>query len=302
MNWFKENKVPAGILGAGVALFLAGAWFAWDASGREAAAKEMLAGETSRIQSLGRRQPPPTPEGLRQAKAELEEYKKESALLATSLAAKEEPLEETSPETFQDKIRKAADALAAKAAANTVSLPEPFLLGFEKFQSQLPPPDQTASLYREFKVVDRLLNSILGPGIEKIDLLERGRTAAENAPQPAEPQSKQDAPQGKPAPPAMSVHPLRLAFTGKQEAVLGAINLVPADSQFLVIRSLVLENTAPAPPPRNAEGAPAPPQAPAAPAAPGKSPEKKLEVLLGRESVKATLDLELLDFPAPPKN
>jgi hypothetical protein len=301
MNWFKENKVPAGILGAGVALFLAGAWLAWDASGREAAAKERLAGETNRIQSLRRSQPPPNPDGFRQAKAELDEYKTETANLARSLAAKEEPLEDISPESFQDKIRQAADSISAKAASNKVALPAPFLLGFEKFQSQLPPPDQTASLYREFKVVDRLLNSILGPGIEKIDLLERGRPGAENAARPEEPAPRQPPQADEKVPPPMAVHPIRLAFTGKQEAVIGAINLVPADSQFLVIRSLVLENTVPAPPVRGAEGGPAAIPSPA-PATPGLAAQGKLEVVLGRESVKATLDLELLDFPKPPED
>jgi len=302
MNWFKENPVPAGILGAGLALALAAAWLAFQAHTREAAAKQMLADESSRLQGLERRQPPPTNEGLQKTKAAQREYESEINKLAATLAAKEEPLEQISPESFQDEIREAANSIAATALSKNTALPETFLLGFEEFQSQLPPTDQTAVLYREFKVVNRLVNAILGLGIEKIDLLERGRGKSdpeEDAPPEAAPDQS---PKGDdPQPPALAVHPFRLAFTAKQDVLLNALNLIPAESQFLVIRSLLLENTAPEPPSRLASSDQAvDPAAPVDALLPGETPEQKLDVILGRESVKATLDLELLDFPETP--
>jgi len=299
MNWFKENPVPAGILGAGLALALVGAWLAFQASSREAAAKETLVNETARIQRLERRQPPPNDEGLQKAKTALLEYEAELNKLAATLAAKEEPLVEISPEDFQDEIRKAANAVASKAQSKNVVLPENFLLGFEAFQSQLPPPDQTAVLYREFKVVDRLINAILDLGIEQIDLLERGRAKADQEDsESAEPEPQQAAKSDEPQTPALAVHPFRLAFTAKQDVLLNALNLIPAESQFLVIRSLLLENTSPEPPSRlAATDQSASPAAAIDALLPGETPEQKLDVILGRESVKATLELELLDFP-----
>lgn len=294
MNWFKENPVPAGILGAGLLAAAAFLFLALQASSRETAASEALASETARIQLLQRRQPPPDDDGLRQAKSDLLEYETELSKLATTLAAMEEPLEDISPESFQDKIRFAANAVSSLAVSKKTTLPESFLLGFEEFQSQLPPSARTPVLYREFKVVNRLVNTLLELGIEKIDLLERGRSGKETM--PAEPASESD-----PAIPRLVVHPFRLSFTAQQEKVIQALNLIPAESQFLVIRSLLLENTAPEPPSRKAPEDQSPSPSPALDILlPGETPQEKLDIVFGRESVKATLELELLDFPDPP--
>ena len=297
MNWFKENPVPAGILGAGLLLALGGTWLAINASTTLATARETLAAETTRLQRMERRQPPLTAGSSAAAKKSLEDYEAAIRSLATTLAAKEEPLEDISPEKFQDELRKAANQLAQKAAGKNTTLPESFLLGFEEFQSQLPPPDQTPALHREFKVVNRLLNAILDLGISEITLLKRGRDETEKPAEPEPPAAPGQSPE-EAAIPRLAVHPFQLVFSAKQDVVLKSLDLIPAESQFLVIRSLSLENSAPEPP---STKNPAEEQAsPLDALLPGEVPQEKIDVVFGRETVKASLDIELLDFPDPP--
>jgi hypothetical protein len=227
--------------------------------------------------------------------------------LSAELAAKEEPLEQISPENFQDELRSAANKIAEKAAAKKATLPESFLLGFEEFQAQLPPPEQTPALHREFKVVNRLLHAILDLGIQKIDSLKRGtleKPAAQAEVSTPQPPAK--IPQtAEPAIAPPQVHPIQLAFTGEQDDVLKALDLIPAESQFLVIRSLILENTEQKPPSRISETqedaavATAEVLLPDESDTPHESDTPKIDVVLGRELVKATVDLELLDFAEP---
>jgi len=303
MNWIKENPVPAGIIGAGILAMLAIAFLASRAAEGEGAALDELSRQTTRLESLQRRQPPATDAGLAAAEKSLAEYRGALAELATALASKEEPLEKTTPEKFQDELRKYANSIAETAASKKTTLPDPFLLGFEEFQSQLPPPDGTPELHREFKVVRRLVESLLALGIASIDTLVRGTPAelppAGGAPAPQNPPQPPAAAKAEPPLPPPQAIPLRLGFTAKQDSAIEALNLIASDAQFLVLRSVVLENTNPEPPPRQTEAPPA--QAPPLEILlPGEEPKEKLDVVLGRELVKATLDLEIIDFPEPP--
>lgn len=303
MNWIKENPVPSGILGAGILAALAVAFLASQASVRETEALNELSRQASRLEGFQRRQPPATEAGLAAAEKSLAGYRSALASLASALAAKEEPLEPVSPEKFQDELRKYANLIAQTAADKKATLPDPFLFGFEEFQDQLPPVEQTPELHREFKVVRRLVESLLALGISSIDLLERG-TPSSTAEPGEEPEGGGKAPQA-PAPtqpdlPPPIVVPFRLAFTAKQDSAIGALNLVAADPQFLVIRSLALENTSPEPPSRKTEVEAAAPATPFEILLPGEEPKQKLQVVLGSELVKTTLDLEIIDFPAAP--
>lgn len=298
MNWFKENPVPAGILGFGVVLSLVGAWFVFEAASREAAELERLSSITLRVQDLERRQPPPTSEGLEKIRTAVSEYEAELNKLASFLATKEEPLEQISPQEFQDKIRQAANAIKSEAEKKNITLPEPFLMGFEEFQALLPPPDKTSALHREFKVLDRIVNALLDLEVQSIDAIQRGRITEESgedsepvadpAPQPT---GAQDG-----AVSLLSVHPIRISFGAKQDVFLRALQLIPSESQFLVIRSLALENSAPEPPPRKEAAEPSEEENAVEVPLPDESSQTKLREVFGQEIVKATLDMELLDF------
>jgi hypothetical protein len=301
MNWIKQNPVPAGIMGAGCLGALVATWFAMDASARLGTARETLAAETSRLQILERRQPPPTAQGLESVEKFRIDYEAALSALSAELAAKEEPLEQISPENFQDELRSAANKIAEKAAAKKATLPESFLLGFEEFQAQLPPPEQTPALHREFKVVNRLLHAILDLGIQKIDSLKRGALDKQAAQaEDSNPQPPAKIPQtAEPTIAPPQVHPIQLAFTGEQDDVLKALDLIPAESQFLVIRSLILENTEQEPPSRKSETQEDAADATAEILLPDEADTPKIDIVLGRELVKATVDLELLDFAEP---
>jgi len=303
VNWIKENPIPAGIIGTGILVAAAASFLAAQASTRESGALDALSQQTSRLEGLQRRNPPATDESLADAEKSLAGYRAALAALATTLAGKEEPLEAVTPEKFQDELRQSANTIAQTAADKKTTLPEPFLLGFEEFQSQLPPADQTPELHREFKVVRRLVESLLAAGVSGIDLLERVPPAdAEAAPGSPAPKSAPPTPPGGSdhLPPPPKVSKIRLGFTAKQDSMVGALNLFASDPQFLAIRSLVLENSNPEPPPKQTAGAGAPsPDQAVDPLLPGEGAPGKLDTVLGRELVKAMVDFEIFDFPPP---
>jgi hypothetical protein len=87
-----------------------------------------------------------------------------------------------------------------------------------------------------------------------------------------------------------------LGITATQEKFVTAFNQIPESGAFLVVRSLSIENTNPAPPPR-AEPTPGTAAALSPFESPGAAAEDKLPVIFGREAVKATLLFEIPDFP-----
>ena len=286
MNWFKENPILSALLL--VCLVITGAigYFASEASATYDAALESLTSQLNSFASLQKKSPYPTSENLKIITEGQKKYADALAALKATMLKMEPPLEPITPQEFQDKLREGVNDLRATAQKNNILLPEKFFFGFDEYQSQLPSPEAAPAFNRDFKVVQKLLKNLLSLPVEAINTLER-ETPPVLAPTPTPtPAPKKSAEPPQPPKPQILATKFKLSFTASQDKTRQAINMIPKSSDFLIIRSLTLENTKPA----------APSKKDLPNTTKDKTP-KSLQVLLGNESVKTDLSLEIVDFP-----
>lgn len=301
MNWFKENPFLSGLLGvtlvaAGVlGYLLAQSWSAY------AEASEAYGPAIEKLHKLQNKVPYPS-EANRKAVADgLDDYKETITELRSKLAKMELPVDEKmKPQMFQDALRAAVNGIVEKAKANNVKLPEKFYLGFNQYLSEPPSPQATPQLHREMLVLEALVSRLVDYKIQSIDEIRRDPLPQEEAPAA---QQGAAAPNKRPAAqsaPVLLRYPIDLAFTAEQNKFRIAFNSLLGADQFVIPRSVTLRNTATEGPSRKSAEAPAAAgsASPFAAAAPGAGPN--LQIILGRELIKANLRLEILDFIEPP--
>ncbi len=284
MNWFKENTILSSILLVCLLIMVAIAYFASEAYTTYSAALESLTSENTNFSSLQKKSPYPTDDNLKIISEGKKKYIDALAALQERILKMETPLEPITPQVFQDKLREGVNSLRATAQKNNIKLPEKFFFGFDEYQSQLPAPEAASALNRDFNVLQKLLISLLSLPVEAINSLEReAPPVATPTPTPAPKKSVETTP-----PPKTQIlkTTFKLSFTASQDKTRAAINMIPKSDAFLIIRSLTMENTKPAAPAKKD------------PAIPSKDKNPtSLQVLLGNESVKTDLSLEIIDFP-----
>jgi hypothetical protein len=288
MNWFKENPVPAAILAFALLGTAATTYLALQASGRNSLAIDEFNNQITTLRRLQAKKPFPNAENQKKVVEAVNAYGTATTEFISGLGALEAPLDTSiTPQKFQDDLRNAVDSLRAAASKNGVALPEQFFFGFDDFQTQLPTPQQTPLLYREFTVIQSLVQSLVDLSIDSIDSLVRHPKKEEDPEADPEPSSEVSS--------TATFDSFSLGITAPQEKFVTAFNKIPRSAAFIVLRSMAIENTNPVPPPR-VEPTPAPVAASPFDTAENAADEK-LPVVFGRESVKATLLFEIPDFP-----
>ena len=286
MNWFKENPILSAILLLCLMIALSIGYFASEASTAYISANESLSSQVNTLSSLQKKSP--SQDNLNIITDGTKKYADALDNLKTTLRNLDPALEPIKPGDFQDKLREGVNALTKTAKEKNIKLPEKFFFGFDEYQSQLPSPETAPALNREFQILQKLLQNLLGLPVESINLLERDApTASVPTPTPTPPPSQNKSqPSSTPSSPPILSARFKLSFTASQEKTRSAINLIPKNEAFLIIRSLTMENTKPAAPSKKDPTIPSKDKSPTS-----------LQVLLGNESVKSDLLLEIIDFP-----
>ncbi|MFM8765562.1 MAG: hypothetical protein ACKOEZ_12100, partial [Spartobacteria bacterium] len=143
--------------------------------------------------------------------------------------------------------------------------------------------------------IRQLTDEIVDLKIGSIASLKRKEIPAPAATPTPAPAAK---PGATPAPkaPSISTKTVTITFTAPQEKLLTAFNMIQDADEFLIIRSLTMDNTSPQPPPRTQPGDPSQNLGIPTPSATASAAET-IQAVLGRESVIASLTIEILDFP-----
>jgi hypothetical protein len=290
MNWFKEN--PALAILAAIALLGTGAtsYVAMQGSTRYEQAVSDFNSQATTIRRLQAMQPYPDPANLQKVEESVKAYEDAVQGFQAELNKSEEPLVEITPQTFQDNLRQAVDEIQKRALEKKVALPEKFFFGFEDFQTQLPPLDQTKKLNREFVVIRKLVESIIPLGITSIDTLTR-HDAAGSKTKLADPK----APPGK----AIPFDSFTLGIKAPQNSFVAAFDKIPESEAFLVVRSMTIENSNPTPPSKAQTDLPASSSVDLLPDL-NAGESEKLPMVFGNELVKAEILFEIPDFPEQP--
>jgi hypothetical protein len=303
MNWFRENR----FLGTFLVLFgvgtLGALWFLFMAKSDWDEAASRFNNTAAELNRLERLSPYPNAENLRRMKAHAENYSSALAKLKEELKLRVAPVMPMAPSEFQSHLRVAMTAIADKARANKVKLPEKFYLGFDEFSSALPNEVAAPLLGQELVQIEWLLNSLLDARVEAVTSFRRvplaeevGGASTAPAPSPtAGPKPASALPSG---PKQLQRNVVEASFLSTPGAARKIINQIAAANQhFCIIRLLHVRNEKEKGPPR--EGAAETPAVVPAPAgSPGAKPTPgtALNFIVGNERIETTAKIEIVRF------
>lgn len=311
MNWFQENKFLAGFLGvvvvgAGVLGFLT-----LSASGKYSAAKSDFESKATELQRLHGLTPFPDDANLKRIKEQSHELDARNLALQKELDGMELPLEQVTPEAFQDRLKETVASLLKKAAENNVVLPEKFYLGFEPYETAPPRAEASSNLARQLKVIAGVVGKLIDVHVVKLDSIVRpplpeeqtGAASRDSATPPA----TGGVPAKKGGPALVKSVPFNVSFTAEQSKIRLFLNqLAESKSPFLVVRAVQFSNEQQKGPSRiQIEDPAAASAASADPALAGgtnAAPVAKTSAykfILGTEKISATMRIEMMDFAEP---
>lgn len=295
MDWMRENKTLAAILGVMVAGALGlSAWLVMSYFGYSASLEQYETVGNS-VATLKGAKLYPSEEHVQAREAAVTEYEAAVSSLGSVLLALQQPVKPMSDTEFQAHLKKriaetrqAADARIL--SDNTkVKLPKEFAFGFDKYTTQLPRSGEAASQLGDYlAAADAVTNMFIDSGVSSIDSFERTSLAIESdapAPKAVEPPKetkKAPAPAkaGKNAKPAakktappkeiakiVERRTVTLTLTAEQGALQILMNKLASPSEmvhFTVVRHLAIANEKQEGPLRGSLKLP-PPQPPAGP-------------------------------------
>ena len=289
MNWYRENRfVGTFLVIFGVSL-LGALWFFFSAKSDWEEANTRFSNAATEMNRLERLTPYPSGPNLRKMKAYAEDYSTALARLKEELKTRVPPPAPLAPNEFQSRLRIALNAVADKARANKVKLPDKFYLGFDDFVSALPSEAAAPLLGQELVEIEWLMNTLLDAHVEAVTAFhrmplpeERGSSAA------VKPAS------GGAAPKLFERNVVEASFLSSAGATRKVINQIAgANQHFCIIRQLRVHDDKDKGPPREGSLAPGVPSAAPAPRA---TPAAALNFIVGNEKLETTAKIEIVRF------
>ncbi len=298
MNWIKQNPFVSGVAGVALVLILSLGYLLFSSWSFYSEQEEAYLSKVRELHKLQEESPYPSEENLKAIRVNVDEYLSALKQAESDFRKLLPPVpEKVTPQEFQDELRKVVSLVAAKAKENKVELPADFYLGFEKYRSGLPSNESAAPMARQLESIHWIFTKVLESGIAKVNSFTR-------APLPIEDDKAYPGFPKNPKPEEiLRVNRLNLSVSGDQIRVRKAVNELVACPQFLIIRAMDFQNSAPKGPPKVAgsdAGASASGSSGGLADLFGSSKGGKgvsdLPILLGRETVTCRMNLELLDF------
>lgn len=179
MDWIRENKPLAAILGVIIVGSLALGYLLFDAWGTYTEAKDAYLGLGNQVAGMKGARLAPTDENLKAKQAQVEEYAKVVNTLGTTVLLLQPKVEPIKDIEFQAKL-KAKISDIRKTVQSKMQLPADFAFGFDEYNSSLPKSSTAATeLSGYLDAMDKLVNLFLDCGVRSVDLLERSKLSVE---------------------------------------------------------------------------------------------------------------------------
>ena len=179
MDWIRENKPLAAILGVIIAGSLALGYLLFDAWSSYSETREGYLGLGTQVAGLKGAPLAPTEANLKAKQAMVDEYAAMVNRLGGALLILQPPLEPTKDIEFQEKL-KAKILDMRKAAKSKMQLPGEFAFGFDDYTAGLPASAAAATeLSGYLDAMDSLVKLFLQCGVHSVDLLERSKLPIE---------------------------------------------------------------------------------------------------------------------------
>lgn len=263
MNWIKENKSLAGILGVMIAGAVALAvllFMSYTAYNDSVEKWKSTSENVKRLKSA--KLYPDTANVAAKEKMVSEYADKVNLLRATLLDSKvQQAVKPISETEFQAKLKDRANTVKRLAEGSQVLLPADFALGFDEYTGSLPrTPEVAADLNIHLDVMEKLVTALIQSGVKSVDMLERTKLPNEKAAvaapviAPKSTKTKSANTKGKnktiitaaaAAEPVLDRYPIKLMLTTDQGPFQTLMNTLANPSKlphFLVVRQLRVEN------------------------------------------------------------
>jgi hypothetical protein len=294
MNWFKENPFLAGILAVAIVGSAVFGYLIVQSATALSASSAAYNEAVNKLHALQNKVPFPSAENLKAIQENFAEHTAQIDGFRKQLAKMELPLDQTiTPQQFQDGLRAAVNEIRTRAEENHVELPANFYFGFDQYQTQVPSEQAAPFLQRQFLVIRSLISRLVDYKVTAIVGVTRAPLPQESGPTAGRP-NKPDA-----SDPVLQRFPFAVSFNAEQGKFRVAFNSLLGSEQFLIVRSVAVENSSPQAPAKRGMEAASPSRANASTAGDAANSEDGLQVILGREILKVTMELEMLDFAEP---
>lgn len=178
MDWIRENKPLAAILGVILVGSLALGYLLYDAWSGYEEKKEGYLGLGNQLAGLKGARLAPTDANLQAKKQMVEEYAADVNRLGAALLILQPKVEPTKDIEFQTKL-KAKISEVRTAAQSKMQLPADFAFGFDEYTSSLPASAAATELSGYLDAMDELVKMLLKCNVLSLDLLERSKLATE---------------------------------------------------------------------------------------------------------------------------
>ena len=298
MNWFRENRflgtflIVFGGCALGVVWFLLSAKSDWDDAALDF---NQTAAELNRLERLA---PYPSNQNLRKMQAHAGDYAAALAKLKDELRTRVMPLSPMAPTEFQSHLRLAMTAVADKARANKVRLPDKFHLGFDEFASALPNEMAAPLLGQELAQIAWLLDTLIEARVDALTSFRRAQLPEEHGialPAPASRKPGAVAPAG---PKLLERNIVEATFISTPAAARKILNQIAgANQQFVIVRLLHVRNEKDKGPPRDVASEAAGAASSPPPGVPDpKAPTTALNFIVGNERIETTAKIEIVHF------
>jgi len=179
MDWIRENKSLAVIVGIFTVASLALGYFLFDAWGAYTEKKEAYLGMGQQVAGLQSAGLAPNPANVKAKEALVAEFAKEVDQLGLALLNLQPRVDPMKNIDFQAKLKNQV-AEARKAAQQArMNLPVEFAYGFEEYTSNLPSDAASTELSGYLDAMIELVNLFMSCGVESVDVLERSKLTIE---------------------------------------------------------------------------------------------------------------------------
>ena len=190
MDWIRENKPLAAILGVIIAGSLALGYLLFGAWSSYSEAKENFLAQGAQVAALKSARLSPSDANLQAKRALVEEYAANVNRLGGALLILQPPVLPIKDIEFQTKL-KAKIAEARQSATNSkLSLPAEFAFGFDEYTSSLPKAEAAAELSNYLDAMVELVKLLMLCGVQSLDVLERSKLPLEQESAVASPQQR----------------------------------------------------------------------------------------------------------------
>lgn len=323
MSWIRENRFLAVLIGVVVVAGAALAVMLVLAYGRFAEISDSYNKSQRELTRLKNAEIFPSPANVEALEEQREIYGEEVLTLRRQLAEIEYPLEDISPNAFQDRLRAEVSEIEKQAASRNVVLPEGFYLGFDQYQTELPRPGAAPALDRQLDAVKLLADRLMEFGITELHYIRRAPLPEEsgNPPAPPAPEGKRGRNSNNKGEPRTgqlySKQILDFGFRSSPSVFQDVVNAIAQAEAFLVVRTLSVRNEMQEGPlksetPQVSASRPTPETSAlnalfgetggAEAGTDGENAAERLQFLVGQEKVDVELRLEIIDFTEPAEN